>query len=590
MSQAAIRFETFGLPQPPDPARMDVACFVGLISQREGALLPAALLRDLAHGFGDREADLQTPGGLANRPVPVTSVSELEAIFDPDARLERRAVIEGGPLPTTLPGSGVPEILSIVVDGTIHEVDLLPLPQTAQEAAARIAAAGLGLEVGAETGPGGDFLRIALPVNRGPGTLAVLPYPSLGFPETRRARQRTLPSAMGQAVRQFFAMGGRKAVIVAMGGPIAYDSARSERLSALLRILVEPAAAPATPAGVVDALNRTVISPVAPARTRYGVSHLLGLPEVTFVLLPDLPELVAPPPGLAALRPEPEAPKEVFAECLPAPAGAGEADDTPYLAPLLDGAGHTVWTNAVIFVLDLLRAHVRDTLLIAALPRAARELPAIAPPQSAFLQLAEGWLRSPYSAASPERLLAPDAALAGHLAMLALMRGTFLSGAALALAPLNDVELRDGRTQAPTCRFLTDLHGPRLAADRTTSADPAWADGPVSRLMALLLREARQLGQEIAFEPNGQQLWARVRDELRGLMEAVRSAGALAGTGAGDSYTVRCDASTMSPQDIEAGRLIAEVTFLPAVPVARITVRLPLTESPGQVTGRGGRA
>ena len=55
-------------------------------------------------------------------------------------------------------------------------------------------------------------------------------------------------------------------------------------------------------------------------------------------------------------------------------------------------------------------------------------------------------------------------------------------------------------------------------------------------------------------------------------------AGALAGDTPTDAFTVRCDRSTMSPQEIDTGVLVAEVTFTPTVPVQAITLRLPLTE------------
>ncbi len=591
MRHDAIRFETYAPPPPPDPARMDVACFIGHIAPRGDAVLPEALLDDLAQAFGQSRASLAMPGGLVNRPVPVTSVAGFEAIFDTDARLERRATIDGGPLAAALPGSGVPDTLAIVIDGVIREVDLRPLPLTPQEAADRIVAAGLGLDVSLQSGPGGAFLRLALPAARGAGTLAVLPCPTLGFPETRRARTRPLPSPMTLAVRQFFAMGGRKAVVVGMGAAPPYDCPRAERMAALQRLFVA-APPPAVPdmLSVINALSGALPSPAAAPETRHGPAHLHGLPEVTFVLFPDLPELVAPPPGVAAQREPGPQPDAVFAECLPAPTEAHDADDTPWLAPVLDATGHALWTVALRHGLDILRADVRDTLLVAALPRAAASLPVIEPPRSAFLQLAEGWVRSTASATAPQGLMAPDAVLAGHLARLALTSGTFVSAATLPLAPLRDIERRAARTTAPSCRLLADRHGLHLQSDLTTSDDPAWADGPVSRIMAMLLRQARDLGQELAFEPNGPRLWGRVRDVLEGLLAAMLRAGALAGTGPGDSYTVRCDTSTMSRQDIDTGALIAEVTFRPAVPVARITVRLPLTESPGAAFGQGGPA
>lgn len=590
MTTAAIRFETFATPLAPDPARMDVACFLGYLAERPGAARPAALIDDLAASTGLARAVLAAPGGLYDRPVPLGFPAEVEALFAPETRLARRAVIEGGPMAEALPGSGVADTLVLVIDGLIREVGLAPLPATPEEAVQRIRAAGLGLEVALGTGPGGRYLRLALPEGHGAGTLAVLPCPSLGFPQTRRATQVLMPSAMGLALQSFFAMGGRKAIVISLGAPPAYDAARSVRIAALRRLLAPGGAGqPGNLADTLAALAGPLPSPVTETALRSGLSHLYGLAEPTFVLLPDLPELVAPPPEPAPVRPAPEAPVEVFADCLPAEATDGEADAAPFLAPTLDAAGQALWSAATGRVVDLLRTHVRDKLLIAALPRAGAGEPGVAAPRTAFLQLAEGWLRIPAARACPEGLMAPDGALAGHLARLALVQGTFVSAAALPLAPVSDVERRGPAAQVPTCRFLATRRGILLEADLTTSADPAWADGPVSRIMALILRQARDLGATLAFEPSGPALWARIEASLAGLMEAMRRAGALAGTGPGDSYDVRCDATTMSAGEIDRGILVAEVSFRPAAPIARITVRLPLTET-GTAAVQGGPA
>jgi uncharacterized protein len=584
MPSAAIRFEDHAAPVPPDPARMDVACFIGLVAERPEGALPAGLADELRRVFGDGDAALAAPGRLTNRPVTIRSLAEFEALYDGDARLEAQAVVRGGDLPDALPGSGVPDVLAVVIDGRIHEIDLSPLPTTPTLAVERIRTAGLGLEVSLGTGPR-PALTIALPVTHGAGTLAVLPYPTLGFPDARRARARLSPSAMGLAVRQFFACGGRKAVIVRMGDPLPYDSPTERRRAELVRVAV---AAPEAPAlshdEAIIALRTSLLDPVSEAAYRHGPTHAYGLEDTTFLCLPDLPELVAPRPGLTAIPDPPAAPVAVFTECLPAPAEGGQAAISPYLAPVADAASMALWSAAVARVISMLQRHERDRLLVAALPRMADDATAASVPASAFLHLAEGWVKTPFSGAAPEGLMAPDAVLAGHLARSALERGTFLSAAALPLAAIRDVERRAPSGLA-AARVYRDRGPFRLSADLTTSADPRWADGPVSRLMALLLRQAREIGQAVVFEPSGPALWAQVTSAMEGLLEAARVTGALAGEGPPDSYSVRCDATTMTPDDIDAGRLVAEVTFRPTVPVQRIVVRLPITGDAAAAAG-----
>jgi len=47
---------------------------------------------------------------------------------------------------------------------------------------------------------------------------------------------------------------------------------------------------------------------------------------------------------------------------------------------------------------------------------------------------------------------------------------------------------------------------------------------------------------------------------------------------------VRCDRSTMTQADLDAGRLVAKISVLPAAAIERITVVLALS-SAGQIVG-----
>jgi len=99
--------------------------------------------------------------------------------------------------------------------------------------------------------------------------------------------------------------------------------------------------------------------------------------------------------------------------------------------------------------------------------------------------------------------------------------------------------------------------------------------------MGILLRAARQLGQQRLFENSGPALWATVRDELEVFLQRLRSAGALAGSTPAEAFTVRCDRSTMTQNDIDAGRVIATVAITAAQPIHRITVTLALAQGGG---------
>lgn len=574
MQQSAIQFETYEVAVPPDPARMDVTAFVGYVTPRSDAVVPTHVRDGLAQTYGDDGLS------LLNRPVRIGSVAMFEALFLPDDRLAALAQLTGGPLAATLPRSGVATTLTLIVNGILHDLDLSPLPATPSDAVLRItdaiAAAGLPVTVELDVTGTAQALTFTLNPLLGRGTLAVLTYPTLGFAQTARAEARLLPSPMALGVRQYFASGGQTAVIVALGTPPAYDPPRAARMAALKHLTLGGARTQTTSLGAfTSAIARGApFAPIEPAQW-HGVQHLISTPDVTFICLPDLAELAAPRPRHLPDLPAPAAPDEVFTECLPPAGTSATADAHRYGAPDLDAVGALLWSTSVHYILGIISTELRDKFVIAALPRpqAGAALPRL--PDSAFLQIAEGWVRSFSSTFAPEGLMAPDAVLAGHLARQSRAQGTFLSAASQPILGVRDVEIRPSADR-PTCKLTTDLRGIMLSADLTTSRDSAWADAPVSRLMALLRRECLRLGQAMTFEPSGPALWQTIRTVLRGLMQAVYRSGALAGTGNADSFEVICDRTTMSEQDIQSGRLIAELSFLPARPVARITVRLPL--------------
>jgi len=67
------------------------------------------------------------------------------------------------------------------------------------------------------------------------------------------------------------------------------------------------------------------------------------------------------------------------------------------------------------------------------------------------------------------------------------------------------------------------------------------------------------------------------------LLHGLWGDGALTGAFSSDAFEVRCDRSTMTQVDLDAGRIIAQVQFTAASPIERITVVLAMDEG-GQVT------
>jgi phage tail sheath protein FI len=206
---------------------------------------------------------------------------------------------------------------------------------------------------------------------------------------------------------------------------------------------------------------------------------------------------------------------------------------------------------------------------------------------SAFVQLAWPWLRTSHSADLPGALEAPEGLLAGLLAINALARGTFRSVAGTPLAAVSGSEpllawsgiatTPSDRLAQRVCVIAPSPVGWVLHSDVTASADEAWRAGGVSRLMGALLRAARRAGETALFEASGAALWQRIERTLGHLLTAFWREGALGGASPEEAFSVRCDRSTMSQNDLDNGRLRAEVSILPVAAVERITVVLDLT-------------
>jgi hypothetical protein len=418
------------------------------------------------------------------------------------------------------------------------------------------------------------------------------------------------------AVRSFFEQGGRRCYVVRVGRPWRYTAPAALRMERL------------------DRLVPGWFSGLPPSRAEReswrGVAHLFGLPDVSFVCLPDLADVVRPDPAPPVpLVPLPTRP-EGFVECSdePPPPPADPAWRR-YPAPRVDRQGFAAWAQVVNVVGSMLRTYHREAHLVAAVPLPAPELVADVPggrvaagddllgfllePRvgpggrslpglglaSAFVQLAYPWARTAAAGLLPEGLEPPDGVLAGVLARNALLRGAYRSAAGLPLEGVQAVHPELGRGQLErehpygagtgtrTLQDRVSILGPtpagfRLLSDVTTSDDENYRPAAVSRLVSALVRAARVQGEDATFEPGGEGLWARLRQRLDALLLGLLREGALRGDTVADAFQVRCDRTTMTQNDLDAGRVVAHVLFQPTAPVDLISVVL------ASETGGGG--
>jgi uncharacterized protein len=427
---------------------------------------------------------------------------------------------------------------------------------------------------------------------------------------------------LGAAVRSFFAQGGRRCYVVRVGDPLPLNAPREQRRARLAKLL------PGYP-------QRLSATPLHRDSWR-GIGLLFGLPDVSYVGLPDLPDLVACAVPLLSMTTQPSQ-SEQFVECTQAQSAPTDQRAVVQQEPRCDLGGYAVWASALALVANLLRRLQREVQLVAALPLPLPESdgeialqdylalliegegieadppaagePVFVPPlaygvgdhpqglASAFVQLVYPWVRTPGSLRLPGQLESPEGVLIGLLARNALTRGSFRSAAGLPLADVNGLEptltraqlfTPHGQPRPNTLLERVSLLGPtpaglRLLSDVTTSQSDSYRPASVNRLVTAIVRAARSLGEAVSFEPAAESLWNRLKSDLDALLLGLWQAGALAGASPGQAFSVRCDRTTTRQADLDNGRVIAEVQFSAAVPIEQIHVVLAMSQG-GQVS------
>jgi phage tail sheath protein FI len=122
--------------------------------------------------------------------------------------------------------------------------------------------------------------------------------------------------------------------------------------------------------------------------------------------------------------------------------------------------------------------------------------------------------------------------------------------------------------------FRADGRGIRVWGARTLSSDPLWRYVNVRRLFLFVEESIDEGTQWVVFEPNDEKTWARVRQTVRNFLLIVWRDGALRGLTEEEAFFVRCDRTTMTEADIDAGRLICEVGIAPVKPAEFVIFRI----------------
>ena len=116
--------------------------------------------------------------------------------------------------------------------------------------------------------------------------------------------------------------------------------------------------------------------------------------------------------------------------------------------------------------------------------------------------------------------------------------------------------------------------GIRVWGARTISSNGLWKYLNVRRLFIYVEESIRANTNWVVFEPNGDQLWGRVRRTIETFLATCWRDGALAGTSPDQAFYVECGPTTMTQDDIDNGRLICEIGIAPVKPAEFVIFRI----------------
>lgn len=101
-----------------------------------------------------------------------------------------------------------------------------------------------------------------------------------------------------------------------------------------------------------------------------------------------------------------------------------------------------------------------------------------------------------------------------------------------------------------------------------------WRYISVRRLMSYIEKSIELGTQWVVFEPNDQDLWARVRRTVSNFLERIWREGALFGATPEQAFYVKCDETLNTPDTMILGRLYVEVGVCPVRPAEFVIFRI----------------
>jgi len=181
------------------------------------------------------------------------------------------------------------------------------------------------------------------------------------------------------------------------------------------------------------------------------------------------------------------------------------------------------------------------------------------------------------------RPLPPDGAVCGVIAARELAREVWVAPANVPLRGVLDLQpgfSNDDWAALFAVGFNLVRQEPkdfRVMSAHTLADDQSLLQLSVRRLLIQLRKAALQRGQDYVFDKNDEVFRQRVRTGLEDLLRFMFDGGAFSGTTQPSSYRVNVDSSINTEDDIDQGRMIAQILVAPSQPMEFLTVLLTRT-------------
>ncbi|WP_419694210.1 phage tail sheath family protein [Mesorhizobium muleiense] len=236
---------------------------------------------------------------------------------------------------------------------------------------------------------------------------------------------------------------------------------------------------------------------------------------------------------------------------------------------------------------------LRDRFAILSIPGSSGNVQAILPPQdTSYGAVYYPWIRIFDARLQDTILIPPTGHVAGIYARTDIERGVHKAPAnevvrGMIYRDINSVrkplEFDIGRGGQDILNprgvnvirdFRADGRSIRVWGARTMSSDPLWRYINVRRLFLFVEESIDEGTQWVVFEPNYEATWARVRQSVSNFLMTVWRSGALRGLTQEEAFFVRCDRTTMTEAEIDAGMLICEIGIAPVKPAEFVIFRV----------------